>query len=252
MRHISEFIVDSGRWGVASEIVALVVFLVGLWEHVNDRPVPGFIFVGISVPLFWIGAYAAWEKKRGEAETLRRHTLEGPHIKAVRPGLTAKLKDFRIGNAHKSASCLSIYFKNDPQFNSASAVANDLIATIDFYDANPPYEHLVEMHGRWADSAQPTSIQQSSAEFRTAKLNIGETRELDIAFKYIEEPDCYAVNSENWLHVAYKDERKLLDRPEIMAKIRLTGANVDRTWTVKFRNRGNHHQLEPLEYAPTD
>jgi hypothetical protein len=252
MRHISEFIADSGRWGVASEIAALVVFVVGLLEHINDKPVPGFTFVGISMPLFWMGAYAAWAKKRSEVEVLRRQSLAVPHIKAVRPGLAAKLKDFRVGNAHKPASCLSIYFKNDPQFNSASAVANDVIATIDFYDANPPYKHLVEMHGRWADSAQPTSIQQSSAEFRTAKFNIGEARELDIAFKYVEEPDCYAVNSENWFHVAYKDENKLLDCPEITAKIRLIGTDVDRTWTVKFRNRGTHHQLEPLEYGPID
>lgn len=72
MRHSKEFFVDSGRWGVTSEVAALIVFLIGLWEHGNDRPLSGFIFVCISVPLFWIGAYIAWNKKRTELEAEKK------------------------------------------------------------------------------------------------------------------------------------------------------------------------------------
>lgn len=70
MYRIKNFILDSGRWGVASEIAALAVFAVGLWEHAHDKPLPGFIFVCVSIPLFWLGAYLAWLKKQEKVERL--------------------------------------------------------------------------------------------------------------------------------------------------------------------------------------
>jgi len=84
-------------------------------------------------------------------------------------------------------------------------------------------------------------------ELRPAKFNIGEKRELDIAFKYAEEPKCFAVNGDNWHSVDLKDEKKQLDGSNFMAKIRLRGPHIDTTWTVEFRNQGIYHQLEPLK-----
>jgi hypothetical protein len=66
MRRILQFVRDSGGWGVASELTGLVTFGIGLWEHSQDRALRGFVFVAISVPLFWIGAFVAWNRKRDQ------------------------------------------------------------------------------------------------------------------------------------------------------------------------------------------
>jgi hypothetical protein len=71
MDSLVEFLRDSGGWGVASEVAALFTYGIGLWEHSHDRPIPAFVLLTISVPLFWIGAYVAWSKKRRDNVTLR-------------------------------------------------------------------------------------------------------------------------------------------------------------------------------------
>jgi hypothetical protein len=73
MREISKFVMASGRWGVASEIAAFIVFLIGIWEHFRDKSLTAFVFISISIPLFWIGAYLAWSKERYKLDELQRY-----------------------------------------------------------------------------------------------------------------------------------------------------------------------------------
>jgi hypothetical protein len=63
LKNTPEFIADAGAWGIASVITAAVLFGIGLWEHYRDKSVPAFWFICLTIPLFWIGAYAAWLKK---------------------------------------------------------------------------------------------------------------------------------------------------------------------------------------------
>jgi hypothetical protein len=95
-RGISEFIHDSGSYGVGSELAALVAFFIGVWEHTHNSPLTAFLFLGCSVPLFWIGAFFAWRKKRDELESEKmshslvsewrfletRFKAQSPHIMA--------------------------------------------------------------------------------------------------------------------------------------------------------------------------
>jgi hypothetical protein len=62
--NVEEFVVDAAGWGVASVLAAFVSFGIGTWEHFHDKPVSSYILLCLSVPLFWIGSYAAWTKKR--------------------------------------------------------------------------------------------------------------------------------------------------------------------------------------------
>lgn len=71
LRNIWEFFIDAGKWGVASELAALVAFCIGVWEHIHDKPVSSFVFVGLSVLLFWLGAFAAWSRKKLALEAER-------------------------------------------------------------------------------------------------------------------------------------------------------------------------------------
>jgi hypothetical protein len=72
MRHLKQFILDSGRWGVASEVAALVSLAFALYEHFSGQPASAFWFMAATVVLFCCGAYAAWHKKRAEQETQDR------------------------------------------------------------------------------------------------------------------------------------------------------------------------------------
>lgn len=71
VRSIYEFFVDAGTLGVASELAALVAFCIGVWEHIRDKPVSSFVFICLSVLLFWFGAFAAWNRKKLALEAER-------------------------------------------------------------------------------------------------------------------------------------------------------------------------------------
>jgi len=81
MQEVREFIADAGGWGVASSFAAAFFLAIGIWEHAQNKSVASFTLVVLSVPLFWIGAYIAWRKKR--------HELAQEISKRVRPELTA-------------------------------------------------------------------------------------------------------------------------------------------------------------------
>jgi hypothetical protein len=75
MRHFKQFILDSGRWGVASDVAALVSLGFAVYEHVSDKPASAFWLMTATVILFCLGAYAAWDKKRAEVENLEKNRV---------------------------------------------------------------------------------------------------------------------------------------------------------------------------------
>jgi hypothetical protein len=70
MRKFGRFVKDVGNEGLTSLLAAFVCFGLTTWEHFHDKPVAGYVFLCISVVLFYIGAYLAWSKKDAELETL--------------------------------------------------------------------------------------------------------------------------------------------------------------------------------------
>lgn len=94
MKNFAQFLRDSKGWGVASEFAGLVLYAVGLWEHGHDKSVPGFVFMAISVPLFWFGAYCAWSHKNGQLQKeITKHnvpdirvTIDEVHVEAASNG----------------------------------------------------------------------------------------------------------------------------------------------------------------------
>jgi hypothetical protein len=63
-----QFIRDAGGWGMTSTLAAFATFAISLYEHIQDKPLSAYLLVAITVPLFWIGAFIAWNKKRREVE----------------------------------------------------------------------------------------------------------------------------------------------------------------------------------------
>lgn len=73
---------------------ALLAFCVGLLEHFFGFPLQAWLLICLSVPVFWIGAYKAWEKKRDElAREKQRNKL---------PDLKGRILEGFIGPAISS------------------------------------------------------------------------------------------------------------------------------------------------------
>jgi hypothetical protein len=73
MRQIGKFIADAGSWGLVSVVAAVVFFAIGIRDHAQDKPISAFVFVCLSVPLFWAGAYIAWSKKNSELNAFNEY-----------------------------------------------------------------------------------------------------------------------------------------------------------------------------------
>lgn len=86
MRPLKEFVQDAGGWGLVSVVAAALAFGIGWWDHAHDKPISAFVFVCLSIPLFWVGAFLAWHKKRSELEQERarnaRPDIDGEILEA--------------------------------------------------------------------------------------------------------------------------------------------------------------------------
>jgi hypothetical protein len=81
MKKLWEFIKDAGTWGVSSATTALVLYLMTLLG-VSRTYAPWINVITvtfITVPLFWLGAVIAWNKK---AKALEVYDQQSPRIYA--------------------------------------------------------------------------------------------------------------------------------------------------------------------------
>lgn len=106
MRDFWEFISDAGGWGVASVLAALVSFGFGIYEHILGSPVSAWVLACVSVVVFWLGAYKAWENKRREL-TEEKGEHEGPTVNV----------EFDFNVRSLGTEVLRLSALNEPAFN---------------------------------------------------------------------------------------------------------------------------------------
>jgi hypothetical protein len=82
-------------------IATLVSFAIGIWDRNHNSPVSGFVFLCLTVPLFWVGAYFAWDKKRKELATAVAS------LTATRPNVEVEVMLAYILPLSKSANCFA-------------------------------------------------------------------------------------------------------------------------------------------------
>jgi len=242
MRHIWQFLKEVGGWAIASELAAVVFFAIGLWEHFQDRAVSSFVFVCLAVSLCLIGAYVSWKKKHDEILELRRRTSEVPRIRKKKDGFKHDGRQFGT----QQICSLVVQFENTPQFHCDSAVARHVIAKLKYFnidvEQNPRF--LFEFDGRWATNEQPIPG-QANKNILTTDIQIGETVELDLAVRYLEEEDAYAVNNESFQY-SLKNPIHKLPGQRFLVKVRLMAVNVDENFEFRFENLGKYNYLAPL------
>jgi hypothetical protein len=84
VKKLIEFIWDAGSWGVASEVASLVLYILGI-DTVTKWGITfgtGCMLFG-TIPLFWLGAFAAWNKKAT--------ALEKEKDRSTKPDITGRV-----------------------------------------------------------------------------------------------------------------------------------------------------------------
>jgi hypothetical protein len=113
-----------------------------------------------------------------------------PKLRLAPGGFYADMRTLRIKDAVQGSFvgpielpifCIHCRFINDPEVATPESVAQKITSTIEFRDAINRV--LFTIDGRWGDTDQPQPG-QATIELLSVDFQIGQTREVDIAFKY--------------------------------------------------------------------
>jgi len=185
-----QFIKDSGKYGITSEIAALVLFLLTSIEHAIDKTFSPYPFLCVSVFLFSLGGFLAWSHKDNAEEVLQREIVElkekltdVPRLEVVRHGFYVDVRPLieQIGPVIRTVaqlSCLHVKFKNDPELSTESSIAKNILAELEFIDDSS--HPLCTLLGRWGDTPQPPHLPQSQSPAQALAMvdfGIGQERE---------------------------------------------------------------------------
>jgi len=139
-------------------------------------------------------------------------------------------------------------FANDPKSPKKGAVAEKVVAHIDFYDYSRK-ESLFSMVGRWAET--PERAQVGVRVIETNQIDIAPNampRSLDVVLKYDDEVACYGLNNETPIRVlpgsGWRDIERKLDLGIYAVQIRLRGTNVDEVFWFELTNSGKGSKVE--------
>lgn len=149
-----------------------------------------------------------------------------------------------VRSESKEMSCVHAGFVNDPVVPTPDGVAKDVLGIVEFFDATG--KKLYFLDGRWADTDQPQP-ETPTVQLLSVNIPIGQTREMDIAFKYPEDDDCYGVNNDSYRTSDFRDPRWKLTGSDFYAIVRLRAPYIDKRWRFSFRNLGSGKGLEAVE-----
>lgn len=138
---------------------------------------------------------------------------------------------------NSSFSSLNVLFANDAEGLTEGCVARSVIAVIRFLDASGGLLCEVDA-GRWGDADQPTNPRASRVPLRRVDFPIGETRELNVAIKFLADGRCYAVDND-YVATGGRKQSLQLRGETVTAEIKLLAVGVNVEWSVRFENPVN-------------
>ena len=249
LRNLGQFVKDAGRYGIASEIAASILFIVTLVEHARDKTFSSLPFICLSALLLFLGGFLAWSRQchankalQDKFIQLENQLTDVPNLNVAPHGFYADIRPLaeQVGPVFRTIaqlSCLNVKFKNDPRLATQSSIARNILAELEFFDESG---HLLStLLGRWGDSPQPPHLPQGQSPAQTLAMvdfGIGQERELNIAFKYQDEADCFGMSNETYAYKDWKHPKQKLVRENIKVRVRLRGVGVDSTWDFWFHN----------------
>lgn len=218
---------------------------VGLWERYSQKPVPAAVYTAIIALFVLLANFRAFRNVESQLTEERRKSQTFPNIRVDR--YYVDIRYFGAdGQFTTPLSCLHVRFKNDPVYPAEAAIGRAVIAELAYSDAAE--QPLFQFNGRWGDTDQPIKPGQPIVQLDPADFQIGAQRELDLAFKYLPDPECYAINNETYRVPDWRDPTRVLCGEEFSVRVRLRAARVDRSWVFRFRNLGPGNGLEVVRH----
>jgi hypothetical protein len=216
--------------------------------HLKKLPLPWALVI-VCVGLFFIvleGGYrlqrAEKERWSKELEAVKEKLNDVPNIDVLQHGFYVDSRPLveQVGSVYRTIanlSCLHVKFKNDPKQATPNSVARNIRAELEFFDSAG--NALCRFQGRWGDTIQPPYLPQGQSPAQvlvTANFEIGQDRELDIAFKYPDETDCFGMSNETYAYRDWRHPQQKIAARNIRVRVRLRGVGVDSSWDFWFDN----------------
>jgi hypothetical protein len=132
---------------------------------------------------------------------------------------------------------LRVLLRNNPVEVSANS-RTDILASIEFWVNDV---RCLSIDGRWADGPKPGEV--PVADMLRMTFGAGDRHELDIAFKYLHDDHCYAMNHLSYRSDGFRYPPNMMPRGKICAVASLKGAGVHRIIKAVFINPGVGERL---------
>ena len=228
----------SGLTGGASAPLAIAALI-------NNDDIQRKLFATFAVLCMAISVFLVWLREAQRRERLEQRFAGLPKLRLSPDGFYADVRTVRsreatiqgivIRTSDLPIFCIHCRFINDPEVSTLESIARNVTATMEFRDANNRL--LFTLDGRWGDTDQPQPG-QTTIDLLSVDFQIGQTREVDIAFKYPGDADSYGFNNDSYGRPDWRDPRWRLDGEDFSLVIRLRGPYIDNRWQCYFRNPG--------------
>jgi hypothetical protein len=231
--------------GIASVILALggTVAIARKWDWWAIAAI-----WGMSVFCFFYASYGVWLAEYKKRIALDAKLLGFPRLRFPYNAVMVERKQLRANGPGgmliqlPEYEALTLRLINDPETSTIDSCAAGVNASIQFRDPLSGRILLGENAGRWADTPQPSQMapDRDINEMLAIDFPVGRTRCLDIAIKYRDDEECYAMNNDSYssLPRLFRDQRYKLPKGTIQAAVRLRAANVDCSVMIEIINDG--------------
>jgi hypothetical protein len=239
-------------------VIGFVMTFVGGWydfQQATSIPVGP---AGINILLWGIIIYFIGSAAIIGQLTFRLHKIE--HKKPVMKLATefwnnveAPIRNVVTGQIMGKPVFTHAVFVNDPKNSTEGAVAEKVIAHIEFYDVSMTKLLFPSMVGRWSETPERAQIGERVVDTNQIDLPPNAMpRNLDVVLKYDEEICCYGLNNETPSRAPtdWRDSNRKLTAGEYAVKIRLRGNNVEETFWLKLENGGADHRINLQTIPP--
>ena len=185
----------SGITGGASAPLAIAAL-------VDNDDMQKKLFATFALLCVAVSVFLVWLREVQRREKVEQRLTGLPNLRLATDGFYADMRTLRIREGtvqrdfvrtiQRTISCIHCRFINDPEVPTPESLAQNVTATIEFRDVND--RMLFTLDGRWGDTDQPQPG-QTTIDLLSVDFQIGQTRELDIAFKHPEEAESHGLNN---------------------------------------------------------
>ena len=198
-------------------------------------------------------AFVVWVVTDAKIHATKERENQSSHL----PNITVDKNGFRSGHTsfiepHADPSMvgvrvewLRLYFTNRDT-GAKTREARNVFVRMTFYNVDGETRKLFSMYGRWVDGAYPW--QKPRDELILNNIRVGQEAGLDVAIKYLDEDDCYAMNNSNWEVEPgnLKYDRHRLIGQNFLVTVEVRAVDFVKTWNVKFQNGGPGRTIRPI------